>query len=269
MQSRRSDRWRAFLALLCLGAFLLGSGLLIVNRLQLTVDLAYFLPEPQTLAQELLTERLGQGPGSRLMFISMVAQTGARDADLAMVLGEELMATGLFTFVSDGSVQPGIAAIPTTVFENRYLLSDAALETEQLEQTLRSRLGDLAAIADADFVTLVAADPSLASIAVLEKLAGPATVSAAGSLSAEPDVIHLLAETIAPSFDAEAQQQAIAQMLDIVLDRTGRLPELHGAGVYTAELQASVRADAGYRSAVATESCRSTCRGCALCWMAT
>jgi len=252
MQFSRSDRWRALLVLTGMGAFLLGSGLFIVNRLQLTVDLAYFLPEPQTLAQELLTERLGQGPGSRLMFISLADQTGARDDDLTMVLSEELMATGLFTFVSDGSVPPGIAAIPAAVFENRYLLADVTLETDQLEQTLRSRLGDLAAIADADFIALVAADPSLASIAVLEKLAGPATVSAAGSVSAESDVIHLLAETIAPSFDAEAQQQAVEQVLDIVLDRAGRLPELHGAGVYTAELQAFVRADAGYRSAVAT-----------------
>ncbi|MDG1462111.1 MAG: hypothetical protein P8R04_00950, partial [Gammaproteobacteria bacterium] len=38
---------------------------LVVLRFQTTVELTYFLPAPSTESEQILIDRLGQGPGSR------------------------------------------------------------------------------------------------------------------------------------------------------------------------------------------------------------
>ena len=52
-------------------AFAAVAAAIISLRLSMTVDLAYFLPAPSTEQERVLVERLGQGPGSRLVFITI------------------------------------------------------------------------------------------------------------------------------------------------------------------------------------------------------
>jgi len=46
-------------------------------RLTLSYDLGYFLPSPQTQAQQVLVERLGQGPGTQLIFVVLNESSSA------------------------------------------------------------------------------------------------------------------------------------------------------------------------------------------------
>ena len=99
MTNKRSEQQRSYVILSGVSVFLLCSAFFISTRLQLTVDLGYFLPAPRTIDQQLLVERLGQGPGSRLMFISLPVE--AETSDVGNIITQNLLATGLFSAVSD------------------------------------------------------------------------------------------------------------------------------------------------------------------------
>ena len=65
---------RLALALLWL-AVLLVAGWAVGQRLQVTGDLRKFMPEPETPAQKLLIDELGEGPGSRLLLLAVSGDT--------------------------------------------------------------------------------------------------------------------------------------------------------------------------------------------------
>ena len=50
---------------------LIGAALLIGERLQISGDLRKFMPSAETPAQKLLLDELGEGPGSRLLLMSL------------------------------------------------------------------------------------------------------------------------------------------------------------------------------------------------------
>ncbi|MGP1665103.1 MAG: hypothetical protein ACTS5I_04165, partial [Rhodanobacter sp.] len=66
---------RATLLLLWLLA-LAGLGWMVSQRLQVSTDLRSFMPAPTTPDQHLLMEQVGEGPGSRLLLLSI---SGAPD----------------------------------------------------------------------------------------------------------------------------------------------------------------------------------------------
>ena len=50
---------------------LIGAGVFISGRLQVSGDLRKFMPSAETPAQKLLLDELGEGPGSRLLLMSL------------------------------------------------------------------------------------------------------------------------------------------------------------------------------------------------------
>ncbi|MDP7210711.1 MAG: hypothetical protein QF507_03000, partial [Vicinamibacterales bacterium] len=103
MTRNLQEKLRVIVLLAGLAAILGASALYISMRLEITVDLTYFLPEPQTLGQQLLTKRLGQGPGSRLIFVSLEKGPDGTGLDNLVNINDELNASGLFTFIRDGA----------------------------------------------------------------------------------------------------------------------------------------------------------------------
>ena len=225
---------------------------LITARLQVTVDLAYFLPAPATEQETVLVDRLGQGPGSQLIFISLAAGEGADLYTLVDAVRAGLEQTDLFTRVMTGQLDAGIAAIPVAIWRNRYLLVDIDTSDAGLHDAVRARLADLAVLADRDATALFAADPYLASLSVLENLAGPALSSGANWVSNDGSTANLIAETRAPAFDGNEQQVAVRAIREVVANAGGHDLELHGVGVYGAELQATIQREARFRSLLAS-----------------
>lgn len=209
-----------------------------VSRLSLSYDLAYFLPRPVTEAQKVLVDRVGQGPGSRVMFVVLPgASTVSRDA-----IGDRLAALGQVRSVLPRPLVLGIEAIPPPVLANRYLLVDVDTSVDGLTHALRERLRDLAMMDDAQFLDLVAVDPYLASVRVLERLT-PAPAD--GDYRLEDGTPFLLLQTRPPAFDLAAQQRLVSGVRAAVAAVDSQIePRLYGAGAYGIRLQQAVSREA-------------------------
>ncbi|MGH8495496.1 MAG: MMPL family transporter [Gammaproteobacteria bacterium] len=236
--------------LLWLGAAL-AAVWVIVARLELTVDLAWFLPEPSSAGERVLVDRLGQGPGSQLIFISLPIHGGQEPQGSSERLKTALSESGLFTQVITGAEQIDAASVPSVIRQNRYLLADIDVSEAGLRRALRARLADMAAFSDPAMLELIAADPYLVSVSVMESLAWPGLADEDAWVSADGNTAYLIARTRAPAFDIAAQQKAVDAVRAAAREVAGDDPGLHGVGVYGAALQSIIRAEAQYRSLLA------------------
>ncbi|MEM8549093.1 MAG: hypothetical protein AAGF46_13120, partial [Pseudomonadota bacterium] len=215
---------------------------LALARLELSYDLGTFLPAPQTTGQTVLVESLGDAPGSRFIMIAVPDDTGGVLA-LIDVLKEEPLIERVLSDLAPVSLDP-----PTPVLEYRYLLTDMDWSVAGLEAALRERLAELALGSDTQFEQLVATDPSLQSVSLLESL-GPATD--APWLLADGRRV-LVAVTRAAAFQIDDQAAAVGAVQAAVTATfpTGSL--LSGAGVFGVELRDQIQAEATWRSIFAS-----------------
>jgi len=122
--------------ILCWSAFLAAAGLAVALRLQISFDLAYFLPRGGTAAEEVVRNLAGDTPGSRMV---MVLVPGA-DADQARrdaaMLAESLASLPGIRWVHASAGATGVGAIPRYIWSYRYLLTDQDLSGEGLRGEL-------------------------------------------------------------------------------------------------------------------------------------
>ncbi len=242
-RNRTIFMWLAF-AVLCAGV--------IWARFTMTVDLAYFLPAPSTEQEHVLLDRLGQGPGSQLIFVTVIGQNRLDTLAKSARLTEALSGSPLFSNVLNGQEELTRESIPDIVWNNRYLLTDIEPGVTGLAEALRDRLTDLAIFAGADFSDLVAADPHLAALTVVEGLSWSSLDSMPKWLSADGRTAYLVAEVTAPAFDVAGQAEAI-EFIRASSALVDAMPvTLHGFGVYGVELQQTIRSEAQFRSMLAT-----------------
>ena len=115
------------------------AGWWIGQRLQLSGDLRKFMPAPQTPAQKLLIDELGEGPGSRLLLVALSGDEPAALAAQSQAIRRQLGGSTLFQLVANGG-DTGIEAIAPALRPYRYLLSDT-LDTQPLDaRYLRAQL---------------------------------------------------------------------------------------------------------------------------------
>ena len=211
-------------------------------RLDITYDLAYFLPKPTTAAQRILIERLGQGPGAQIVYVVLPEAT-AIEAD---AVGQRLRELHGIRRVYPQAEELDIGMIPAPAWQHRFLLADLPEDEAAWREILAARLADVG-LADAEAaLDLIAADPLLASLGALNSFA--ATVpnfEYAGER-------YLLVQTTVPAFDIGSQTKLVED-LRAALDRAGFAhARLYGAGVYGVDVQAAVRREATVFSALAS-----------------
>ena len=211
MRLSSATRWVLALTWLVLVA---ASALFIAPRLQMSGDLRRFMPDPQTPAQVLLIDELGEGPGARLL---LVALSGAEPATLAaqsMALRERLQANPHLALVANGG-DADFAAIPDRLRAYRYLLVDPpALGADALRAALDERLQDLGSPAAAQVEALLPSDPTLQTLAVAEAwrpAATPQLVEGAWFDRAGRRAL-LAIQTRAAGFDPTGQALAVASI---------------------------------------------------------
>lgn len=234
----------AVLSLVWVATLLLGAAW-IAARLQLSVDLAYFLPQPSTLAGEILVDRLGQGPGSRFLFLTVDA--GTDEDDLATFV-ERLREDPRFVDVLDGQPDLELGDLPDALVADRYLLNDIDWGSSALRQTLTERLRDLDFLGDEAGLTLLARDPHLASLRTLEAVAplGDGTWT-----TDDGSGRYLVAESAAAPFDMEGQTAALQAIRDAAAADAVDLRSIGGTGAYGVDLGNTIRREAQWRSALA------------------
>ena len=235
------------------------AGWAISQRLELSGDLRKFMPAPQTPAQKLLIDELGEGPGSRLLLLALSGADAKTLAAQSQALRAALSRDARFALVSNGDLAPD--AIPERLRPYRYLLSptldtqsfDAAYLRDELDQ----RLQDLGSPAAALIEPLLPSDPTLETLKLAESWQ-PANA---------PRRLHdvwfdragkqalLVVETRAAGFDPTGQEDAVraieAAFENLRGDTRTRL-EMTGPGAFSVEIGGRTQREAGWIGTIDT-----------------
>ena len=209
---------RVALALLWL-AVLAVVGVLVSQRLQVSGDLRKFMPSAETPAQKLLLEELGEGPGSRLLLMSISGADAETLAAQSRAIAATLGADPRFGLVANGG-EDALAAIPERLRPYRYLLTpafdDRPLDAASLREALDARVQDLGSPAAGLIEPLLPSDPTLETLRIAEALQPAfAPQRLHGVWFDRAGTSALLAiETRAVGFDPTGQQAAVAAIRD-------------------------------------------------------
>ncbi|MET0582139.1 MAG: hypothetical protein ABWZ08_09230 [Pseudoxanthomonas sp.] len=254
-----SARSRIVLALLWL-ALLALSAWAITQRLQLSGDLRKFMPAAETPAQKLLIDELGEGPGSRLLLMSIAGADAPTLAAQSQALRSALAARPEFALVANGG-DASLDSIPERLRPYRYLLTDTfdarPLDEATLREELDARVQDLGSPAASLIEPLLPSDPTLETMKLAERWQpanAPQRVREVW-FDRAGDKALLVAQTKAAGFDPTGQQAAIdAIRSDFRKIAAGTRSELvlTGPGAFSVEIGGRTAAEAQWIGMVDT-----------------
>jgi predicted exporter len=214
-------------------------------RLQLSFDLSLFFPRSTGLEQEILLKQLESGPGSRFMLVGVRGADRERLAQVSEQLRARLAGESDFLQVQNGTPPDEDSTVPPVIADHRFVLTDL--------DSLQDRLQDLAFGGGQQLIALIAADPFLSLLQILEQLA-PVEFTGEPWFSDDGQAV-LMVETRTAATDIGAQSRAAATIRRALasLDSPEHLEvDLTGVGAFGVELQRTIRAEATWRSAAAT-----------------
>ena len=224
--------------LLVLAAMVAGAAAL---DLSISYDLASFLPTPTDPGQRLLVERLGRVSGADAIYVVLPESSEAA----AEAVATDLRALPLARRVLPEAELLEPALIPLPIWRKRLLLHDLPAGEDAWREVLEARLAD-SMLADSDAaLDLIAADPLLASVSALERMASAQQLSAGG------DRRYLLILPAAAMFDIGAHAALIADVRRILSGHGLDDARLYGSGVYSVDLQARTQREAKLFSSLA------------------
>jgi predicted exporter len=231
----------------------------VVARMTVTTDLTALLPRSADRMQELLVGQLRDGVAARLILIRLEGAAPEVLADASRNMATRLRDSGFFISVNNGD-PADFAAERDLLMRHRYRLSSAItgdhFSTPALRAALERQLQLLGSPAGAVTKALLPSDPTGELAHVLSEF----------SMGERPSVLHgvwfsrdgtaaqLVAETRAPGFDIDEQEQAVSAIRTAFqssgLPETGRLL-LSGPGVFAVESRATIQGDSWRLSIVA------------------
>jgi predicted exporter len=232
--------WLAFLAA-CVA---------VIARTPITTDVSAFLPRSPTPEQQVLVEQLREGVVSRLILIGLEGAPPEALAQASKRLAQALRAHPQFASVSNGE-DAAASADREFLWRNRYLLSPAVTPERFSAAGLRARLEEnlqlLATPAGTLLRRVLPADPTGELIELLGRLEGQGGPASRDGVWVSPDERRalLLAQTRAPGFDIDAQEQALALVRDAHSKvAAGTRLLVTGPGVFSVQSRAAIKGDA-------------------------
>ncbi len=222
-------------------------------RLQISFDISAFFPQETELAHEVLLEQFRNGPGSRILVLGISGADHERRAEISDELRSKLAGETMFSAVMNGELSDEIDAPPEPVASYFLLMRDLEYSKTALQSAIDSRLQDLAFGGGTAMLKLIARDPYLATLDILERLA-PASMTGDMWFAKDGSAVLML-ETRATAVDLAAQAEAVARVREVFSGIAGSAElalEMTGAGAFGVELQKTIRAEAQKRSALAT-----------------
>jgi len=226
--------------------------LLLVSRLDLSFDLSAFFPQQTTLAHDVLIEQLRSGPGSRLLVIGISGADKSQLSEISDQLRRKLAANPAYVSVLNGEFDEGTTQVPEPIHSYFLLMRDVDYSSEALRAELSSRVQDLAIGGGSALLELIARDPFLITLDVLERLT-PVDMDGDMWFAANGSAV-LIAETHAQAIDIDRQAEAIR----IVRQSFSEIPEaaslaidITGVGAFSVELRSTIQAEATKRSLLA------------------
>ena len=236
---------------------------LIVVRTEFSTDLAAFLPRSPTPAQQILVDELREGVVSRLILIGIEGAPEEQLAALSRGLAARLEHDARFAYLANGE-QDRLRADGEFLLRNRYLLS-AEVRPERfssagLRAGLERQLDLLGSPASALVGPLLPRDPTGEFLHLLEQLREEGGPDKRGDVwfSRDGSRALLVAQTRAPGFDLDSQEQAQAAVRAAFGQATGEHRAdgarllLSGPGVFAVNSRAGIKNDALRFSLIAT-----------------
>ncbi len=257
MLADRADIGRWFVVVVWI-VVLVALGIFAVRSLRIGTDLRSFMPPPETPDQKLLMDQIGEGPGTRLLLLSMEGAPPERLAALSRGLADALRKDAHFGDVVNGAFDA--AALDSKWLPYRYLLSPTldhhAFDAAYLADQLQQRVEDLASPAATLLKPLLPRDPTLETLVLAERWSPPKPPAMRDGVWFSADgAALLLAQTRSAGFDPTEQGAAI----DALETAFHRLPESEGArliisgpGYFSVLINAKTRGEADRIGAVST-----------------
>ena len=234
-------------------------GLWLARHLQVTADLAAFLPSGERADQKLLATQLREGVAARLILVGI--EGGERDSltRASRALTAALAKDPRFASVVNGDAAR-LAAERDLVWRHRYLLSPLTgarhFSTDGLRGALEEALRLITSPMGPAVRETIAADPTGEARAILG--AGTAGTGARAThdgiwISADGRRALIVATTVAPGFDVDAQQAAGSAIERAFAElRAGELTlVMSSPGLLAAQSRRIVQRDAQLASSLA------------------
>lgn len=254
---------------------LAGLGWMVSQRLKISTDLRSFMPAPTTPDQRLLMDQVGDGPGSRLLLLSIsrscascargtessmagVGQSDAQLAKLSQGMVKALQHDPRYSQVLNGSFD--LAALDPSLLPYRYLLSPT-LDTQPLDESylrdqLQQRLDDLSSPAASLLKGLLPRDPTLEVLKLARRWAPAKSPEMRDGVWFTPrHEALLLVQTVAAGFDPVAQRGAIdgiRQAFHALPGSAGAKLDLSGPGYFSMVIGAQTRHQADWIGRIST-----------------
>jgi predicted exporter len=207
----------------------------LATRLEMSFDLSAFFPQQTTLAHDVLIEQIRSGPGSRLLIMGISGATDDELAEASDQLKQILSVDPAFVTVLNGEFEEDTIQTPEPINSYYLLMRDVDYSRNSLQATLQSRLQDLAFGGGAALLDLIARDPFLVTLDVLERLS-PVDMSGDMWFAVDGSAV-LMAETRAASIDISAQANAVGvikQAVAALPAETSLAVDITGVGAFTA-----------------------------------
>ena len=244
--------WRYAVALIAFAAL----ALFAANSLRIESDFTAFLPPSTTPEERLLIAQLRDGLVSRLM---LVALQGADEKTLAQTsrkLAERLGRAPEFEYAANGGLDQFVAQ-GEVLMRHRYALSPTIdadkFSVTGLHAALDEQLAQMASPFGALSRTIMARDLTGEFLAIVRQFDTGAMPALRNGVwfSADGRRAFLIAQTRAPGFDSERQEQAMAAVRRALFEENSKVDAiLTGPGVFSAESRRLIRGDAERLSAL-------------------
>ncbi len=205
-----SARWGLLLAWLAALAIL---GVYTSRELRMSTDLRLFMPAPQTPAERLILEEVGESPASRLLLLAIEGDAPEALASTSQALVDALRDQPLLRLVANGD--SSLDDVPEALLAYRYLLTDsfdaAPLDAARLRRELISRQRDLSSPAAGLLEEWLPRDPTLEVLHLAERWQPAQEAHRAFDVWFDPGETHalLVVETAVPGFDPDRQREVL------------------------------------------------------------
>ncbi|MBK8284676.1 MAG: MMPL family transporter [Ahniella sp.] len=234
-------------------------GFVVVREFTVSADLRAFMPAPETADEHLLLDQIAEGPGSRLLFLTIDGVEPETLAEQSQELKQALMDQAPVRLVANGS--ESLDDLPGSLLNLRYLLTDRfdtqPLHAELLHEALLEREGELASPAAFLLEDWLARDPTLEVLHLAERQKPSTEPQREFDVWFEttPARALLIVEPIATAFDAAANKALIAQIqsvFDELAKGSASQLQINGPGAYGVRMEARIRNEANTLGLIAT-----------------
>ncbi|MDB5396966.1 MAG: hypothetical protein JWM91_4472 [Rhodospirillales bacterium] len=236
----------------------------VIARTPFMTDMSAFLPDSPEPAQQVLVQQLRDGVASRLILIGLEDGTPATRAEISRKLAQSLRTFDGFVLIENGDGAIG-KADQDYVWRNRYLLNPDVTADQFSRDGLRRALEQDLQLLSSGMEPLLKDslphDPTGEAIGLARTLAGGAhhRVRDGVWVSADDRQTLLLAQTLAPGFDLDAQERDLNYLRQSFADAQKSVQGgdsvrmlATGPGTFGVKIRAQMKHDVTIYSAIAS-----------------